>query len=174
MAQSGPRTTSGAAHASVPIVVVALVLRLVLFAAFQALIALLLAATGASRPWAESAAWWPFAAAATGVVTFGFLAGGRGSRHSPSTSLDRPVRPGVGRDILLTLAVTVVGGALAVGGTIALAPVFFADPRVADAMLFQPLPAVGGRPGGHRLPDHRGPHRAAPVLRIRAAPGREP
>ena len=57
----------------------------------------------------------------------------------PPGELLRPVRR-AWTDLLLTLAVTVIGGALAVGGTIALAPVFFADPRAADAMLFQPLP----------------------------------
>ena len=138
--QPFPRSASGALRPSVRIVVLALVMRLVLFALFQALIALLLSATGESRPWAASAAWWPFAAAATGVVTFAFLAWRSRVEAFPLASFYRPVRPGVGRDILLTLAVTAIGGALAVAGTIALAPVFFADPRAADAMLFQPLP----------------------------------
>ena len=138
--RSVARAASGAVGPSIRIVVLALVMRLVLFAAFQALIALLLALAGASEPWAESAPWWPFAAAATGVVTFAFLAWRSRVEAFPLASFYRPIRPGVGRDLLLTLAVTVIGGALAVGGTIALAPVFFADPRAADAMLFQPLP----------------------------------
>ena len=138
--RSVPRDASGALRPSARIVVLALVMRLVLFAVFQALIALLLSLAGASEPWVESAAWWPFAASATSIVTFAFLTWRARVEGFPLASLYRPIRPGVGMDILLSLVVTFVGGLLAVGGAIVLAPVFFADPQAGNAMLIQPLP----------------------------------
>lgn len=139
-AQPAPRPASSGRPASSRIVVLALSMRLVLFAAFQVLIALLLSAAGVANPWSASAAWWPYSASATSVVTFVFLRWRAGVEAFSLASFYRPVRPGTGTDLLLTLAVTVVGGALAVAGTIALVPVFFADPQTATALLFQPLP----------------------------------
>ena len=138
--QPVPRPASGHPRPSVRIVVLALTMRLVLFAVFQGLIALLLSAAGVASPWLASAAWWPYSASATSIVTFVFLRRRARVETFSLASYFRPVRPGVWTDILLTLAVTVVGGMLAVGGTIALAPVFFADPQTANALLIQPLP----------------------------------
>jgi hypothetical protein len=115
-------------------------MRLVLFAVFQALIALLLSAVGVANPWSASAAWWPYSASATSIVTLAFLIWRARVEAFSLAAFYRPVRPGVGKDLLLTLAVTFAGGALAVAGTIALAPVFFTDPQTAPALLFQPLP----------------------------------
>lgn len=139
-AQPAPRPASGGRPASGRIVVLALAMRLVLFAVFQVLIALLLSATGEGNPWSASAAWWPYSASATSIVTFLFLRWRARVEAFSLAPFYRPVRPGVGRDLLLTLAVTVVGGSLAVAGTIALVPVFFADPQTATDLLFQPLP----------------------------------
>ena len=87
------------------------------------------------------AAWWPYSAVATNIMTFVFLKW-RARLEAILNDVATSARPGraSGPDILLTLAVTVVGGTLAVGGTIALAPVFFADPHPANALLIQPLP----------------------------------
>jgi hypothetical protein len=138
--QPTSRSPSGSPPASGRIVVLALAMRLVLFAVFQVLIALVLSAAGVANPWSASAAWWPYSASAASIVTFVFLRWRARVEAFSLTSFYRPVRPGVGMDLLLTLAVTVVGGALAVAGTIALVPVFFADPQTATALLFQPLP----------------------------------
>jgi hypothetical protein len=135
-----PRPASSGRPASGRIVVLALAMRLVLFAVFQVLIAILLSATGEANPWSASAAWWPYSASATCIVTFVFLRWRARVEAFSMASFYRPVRPGVGKDLLLTLAVTLVGGALAVAGTIALVPVFFADPQTATGLLFQPLP----------------------------------
>lgn len=121
-------------------VTIALVMRLLLFAFFQVVVALLLLATGTPDPWSASAAWWPFTAAATSVVTFLFLLWRSRAEPFSLSALYRPVRPGVGRDVLLALATAVVGGGLAVAGSIVLAPAFFADPLAANALLIQPLP----------------------------------
>ena len=44
------------------------------------------------------------------------------------------------KDVLLALAVALVGGGLAVAASILLAPLFFTDPTTANALLIQPLP----------------------------------
>ena len=122
------------------ILLLALSMRLVLFAVFQAIVAVMLLASGVDRPWSASAAWWPFSAAATSVVTFAFLRW-RARREGFSLApFYRPVRESVRTDILLTLAVAAVGGTLAVAGSIFLVPVFFSDPHSANALLIQPLP----------------------------------
>lgn len=131
--ESAPRTAVG-------VLTVALLMRLVLFAGFQAVIALVLQAFGATQAWADSAAWWPISAAATSAVTFGFLWWRSRVEGFSMWSFYRPLRPGVGKDILLSLAVAAVGGVLAVAETILLAPLLFADPLAGSALLIQPLP----------------------------------
>lgn len=132
--------TDARPRTSARVLAIALVMRLVLFAGFQALIALVLLWAGVAQPWSASAAWWPISAAATGAVTFAFL--WRRSRVEGFSmwAFYRPTRSGMGKDVLLALAVAAVGGGLAVAGTILLAPLFFADPLEGSALLFQPLP----------------------------------
>ena len=115
-------------------------MRLVLFAGFQALVALLLYTAGVAHAWDASAAWWPYTATATSLVTFVVLRWRARTEGFALSSFYRPIRPGVGNDILLALAVTVVGGALAVAGSIVLAQVLFGDAQAANALLIQPLP----------------------------------
>jgi membrane protease YdiL (CAAX protease family) len=135
-----PTQASAPRGYGVGIVVVSLLMRLVLFAAFQGLVALILAGVGSTQPWASSAAWWPFTAAATSIVTFGFLRWRARAEGFAWGDFYRPVRPGLGRDILWAVVVAAVGGTLAVAGSILLAPVFFADPLAANILLIQPLP----------------------------------
>jgi hypothetical protein len=115
-------------------------MRLVLFAVFQAIVAVVLFTVGVADPWSASAAWWPLTATATGVVTFVFLRWRARLEGFSPTAFYRPVRPGILKDVLLALAVAVVGGGLAVAGSILLAPLPFADPTTASALLVQPLP----------------------------------
>ncbi|MEV5070677.1 hypothetical protein MRBLMI12_002290 [Microbacterium sp. LMI12-1-1.1] len=119
---------------------VALTMRLVLFAVFQAIVAVVLFAGGVPEPWSASAAWWPLTATATSVVTFVFLRWRARVEGFSLTAFYRPVRPGVARDVLLALAVAFVGGGIAVGASILLAPIFFTEPTTANALLIQPLP----------------------------------
>ncbi|CAN5163147.1 hypothetical protein BH11ACT4_BH11ACT4_24820 [soil metagenome] len=118
----------------------ALTMRLVLFAAFQAVVALLLWLGGSADPVAASSAWWPLTAAATSVVTFFFLRARARAEGFSLARFYRPVREGVGRDILIAVGIAVLGGALAVGGSIGLAAVMFRDPVQGSALLSQPLP----------------------------------
>lgn len=133
-------TARSSTGASGGLLTIALTMRLVLFAVFQAIVAVVLFTAGVPEPWSASAAWWPLTAAATGVVTFVFLQWRARVEGFSLTAFYRPVRPGVVKDVLLALAVALVGGSLAVAAGILLAPVFFADPTAASALLIQPLP----------------------------------
>jgi hypothetical protein len=126
-------TAAGAAEASARttswgLLTVALTMRLVLFAVFQAIVAVVMLSAGVPEPWSASAAWRPLTATATGVVTFLFLRWRARVEGFSLTTFYRPIRPGVARDVLLALAVAFAGGGLAVAASILLAPLFFADP----------------------------------------------
>lgn len=117
-----------------------LVMRLVAFAVFQGILALGFAIAGVADPWSASTAWWPLTATAGSVVTFAFLRW-RATRESFSlTAFYRPIREGMRADLLFALGVAVVGGGLAVVGSVLLAPLFFSDPLAASALLSRPLP----------------------------------
>jgi hypothetical protein len=134
MAAEDSTSTSGG------LLTVALTMRLVLFAVFQAVVAVVLFIAGVPEPWSASAAWWPLTATATSAVTFAFLRWRARVEGFSLTAFYRPVRPGAAKDVLLALAVAFVGGGLAVAASILLAPVFFTDPTTASALLIQPLP----------------------------------
>jgi hypothetical protein len=134
MAAEDSTSTSGG------LLTVALTMRLVLFAVFQAVVAVVLFTAGVPEPWSASAAWWPLTATATSAVTLAFLRWRARVEGFSLTAFYRPVRPGAAKDVLLALAVAVVGGGLAVAASILLAPVFFTDPTTASALLIQPLP----------------------------------
>ncbi|KAA9107954.1 hypothetical protein [Microbacterium rhizomatis] len=134
------RASTTSRRYGIGILAVSLLMRLVLFAVFQAIVALLVAASGAAQPWPASAALWPFTAAATSGVTFIFLRWRGKVEGFAWTGFYRFVRPGAGKDLLWALVVAVIGGTLAVAGSILLAPVFFTDPLTANALLIQPLP----------------------------------
>lgn len=124
-----------------------LLIRLVLFAVFQALIAGILAIQGTPDALAASAAWWPLAASAANLVNLGVLARFVRLEGGTLRSLYLPESPGRGRDIL-TVAVTVlIAAPLAMGPNIGLATLLFGDPQIALDMFVQPLPvwaAVAG------------------------------
>lgn len=128
-------------------VTIMLGLRLVLFAAFQGLIAAILAVQGTPDAFAASAAWWPLAASAANLVNLGVLARFVRLEGGSLRSLYLPASPGRGRDIL-TVAITVLLAApLAMGPNIGLAILLFGDPQIALDMFVQPLPlwaAVAG------------------------------
>lgn len=118
----------------------ALGLRLTAFAAFQAVVALLLAAAGSARPWAESAAWWPLTATAANLLTLALLARWARAEGFPLRSFYRPNRARVRRDLPVAALVTVAGAALAVGSNLALATALWGDPQTALDLFVGPLP----------------------------------
>ncbi|QGQ20216.1 hypothetical protein GC089_14675 [Cellulomonas sp. JZ18] len=117
-----------------------LLLRLVAFAAAQAVVALLLAAGGSVSPWADSAAWWPLTATAANVLTLTLLARRMRAEGASLRDLYRPDRARVRRDVPAALLVTLAGAALAAGPNMGLATLLWGDPQVSLDLLVRPLP----------------------------------
>ncbi|WP_173923078.1 hypothetical protein [Agromyces sp. Marseille-P2726] len=117
-----------------------LLVRLALFAVFQAVIAGLLAVGGTADPWAASAAWWPLTATAANLVNLGLLARYLRLDGSSIASLYRVRRETLGRDILTTLGIVAIAAPLAALPNIGLAAWLFGDPQVALDLFVQPLP----------------------------------
>lgn len=129
-----PQTLSGARIAGL------LALRLVLFALFQAVIAVLLLAGGVADAWTASAAWWPIAASASNLVNLGILA--RWSRLEGFQLRDfwLPARANWRRNLPVALLTLLIAAPLATLPTIGLAALLFGAPDVAWSLLVQPLP----------------------------------
>jgi len=117
-----------------------LLLRIGLFAAFQAAIAAALALAGTPDAWAASAAWWPLTASAANLVNIGMLAFYLRLDGSSLRSLYMPRRATLGRDLLVTLLTVVLAVPLSVAPNIGLAMLLFGDAEIALNMLVQPLP----------------------------------
>jgi len=117
-----------------------LLVRLVLFALFQSVIALALWAGGTPDAWAASAAWWPLTASAANLVNIGMLAFYLRLDGSSLRALYTPRRATLGRDLLVALLTVVLAVPLSVAPNIGLATVLFGDAEIALSMLVQPLP----------------------------------
>lgn len=117
-----------------------LLVRLALFAAFQAVIAGLLALGGTENAWAASAAWWPLAASAANLVNLGLLAYYLRLDGSSLRSLYLPPRGSRTRDILTALVTVVIAAPFAALPNIGLATWLFGDPQIALDLFVQPLP----------------------------------
>lgn len=117
-----------------------LLVRLVLFALFQAIIAGILALSGAPDPWAASAAWWPLTASAANLINLGMLAFYLRVDGTSLRSLYLPRRAGLGRDLGIALLTIVLAVPLSVLPNLGLATALFGDPQIALDMLVQPLP----------------------------------
>ncbi len=116
-----------------------LLMRLVLFAAFQALIAVALALGRVGDPWAASAAWWPISVTLANVVTIALLASAARREGIPLTQLY-----GLGgqslRDLPALLAVLL--GAAVLGGTTPaiLSAVLLGGTTRGEELMARPLP----------------------------------
>jgi len=117
-----------------------LLLRISLFAAFQAAIAAALALEGTPDAWAASAAWWPLTASAANLVNLGMLAYYLRQDGSSLRSLYLPRRATVRRDLGVALVTLVLAVPLAALPNIGLATLLFGDAQEALDMLVQPLP----------------------------------
>ncbi len=119
--------------------VVMLIARLVLFAVFQALIAVALALGRVGDAWDASAAWWPISVTLANVVTIGLLASAarrEGSRLTQLYGLGRQ-RP---RDLLALVPVLI--GAAVLGGSPPgiLSALFLGEATRGEALMVRPLP----------------------------------
>ncbi len=118
-----------------------LVIRSLLFLAFQALIALVFLLIGSPAPWSDSAAWWMIAVALTDLVCLALLIHlyhQEGARFWNVFHLERQF---VKQDLLFLLGFLVIVGPVGFLPNILSARWLFGDPQTALDMLVRPLPA---------------------------------
>ncbi len=117
-----------------------LFIRLLGFAAVQAVIALILAAGGSKAAWAESAAWWPVGVIVVNLVNIALLVRlFRQEGDSYKRLLTFPKKT-LGRDLLTALAFTVLSGPISLLPITLFGNMIFGDAAVASGMMFKPLP----------------------------------
>jgi hypothetical protein len=117
-----------------------LVIRSLLFLAFQALIALVFLFGGASDAWNASAGWWPFAIIFTDLACLVLLI--RFYRQEGKSFWDvfRIERQFVKQDLLFMLGFIIIGGLLGYLPNILSARWLFGDTQIALDILVRPLP----------------------------------
>lgn len=114
--------------------------RLVLFAFFQVLIALGFGLGGAADGWNQSIAWWPVTATVANLVSIAVLDRLLRSEGTRLLDLFRFNRPGLGKDLLAFLAVTLVSGPVGFIPMSVLSNWLFGDPQAGSALFMLPLP----------------------------------
>jgi hypothetical protein len=115
--------------------------RIGLFAAYQALAALICLLAGRPAPWQAAIAWWPVtvtAANLTCMARLRLLARREGLRMTDLYNFDRRT---VGRDLLLVLALLVIGGPLGYLPMVLLGQALFGGAAVVADRWIMPLPS---------------------------------
>lgn len=115
--------------------------RLFLFLGLQVTAAAVLAATGSTRAWAESATWWPLYITITnalGVAWLMQLYRAEGQRYLDVFRLDRTQ---LGRDLLTVLGLVAIAAPLSMLPNPILATALFGDSQAVVPLLFGPSPA---------------------------------
>ena len=117
------------------------VIRSLLFLAFQALIALVFFFGGTSDSWNASAGWWPFAIIFANLACLALLI--RFFRQEGKRFWDvfRIERQFVKQDLLFMLGFIIIGGLLGYLPNILSARWLFGNPQIALDLLVRPLPA---------------------------------
>jgi hypothetical protein len=118
-----------------------LVIRSLLFLAFQTLIALIFLLMGSPNAWNASAAWWPMVIILTNLVCLALLIAlyrGEGKRFWDVFRIERPF---LKQDLLFLLGFLVIAGPLGYLPNQLSAQWLFGDPQVALDLLVRPLPA---------------------------------
>jgi len=118
-----------------------LVIRSLLFLAFQVLIALVLLFGGTSDSWNASAGWWPFAIIFTDLACLGLLIRFYRREGKHFWEVFQIERQFVKQDLLFVLGFLVIAGPLGYLPNILSAQWLFGDPQVALDLLVRPLPA---------------------------------
>ncbi|MBL8046773.1 MAG: hypothetical protein JNL09_09540, partial [Anaerolineales bacterium] len=119
---------------------VALLYRVVGFAMFQVLIAVILAVLGNVQPWATSAAWWPITAALTSFAGLFLLIWLFRREGVCFFELYHFERQSWRTDALLTLGILVLSGPVSYLPGPLVGNWLFGDVTIAYAMFFSPLP----------------------------------
>lgn len=117
-----------------------LIARTLLFAGFQALIALVFTLSGSLAPWLASVAWWPIVPVFANLVTLlllNRLFRGEGSKLS---SLYKFQRGQVGKDLLIVFGLLIVAGPVAVLPNFLVANWLYGGMEEVGALFFQRIP----------------------------------
>jgi len=117
-----------------------LISRSALFIFFQILIALVLAVSGATSAWDESARWWTFMATLANIVSIFLLTrvfNAEGKRYSEVIHFSRAT---LKTDLLWFLGSTLIGLPIAAAPMNMLAVAIFGDTMTTTNLLFRPLP----------------------------------
>lgn len=117
-----------------------LVIRSLLFLAFQDLIALVFLFGGTSDSWNVSAGWWPFAIIFTDLACLGLLIRFYQQEGKRFWDVFRIERQFVKQDLLFLLGFLVIAGPLGYLPNILSARWLFGDPQIALNLLVRPLP----------------------------------
>jgi len=117
-----------------------LISRSVLFILAQAVIALVLVATGSAAPWYAAAGWWNFMAIFANVASIFLLVYAYRLEGMRYLDILRFRREGWGMDLLYLLATIVIGLPLAAIPMNILGGILFNDPLIPVHMMFRPLP----------------------------------
>lgn len=115
--------------------------RIVLFAACQALVALLQLVAGAAHPWDASVAWWPVSATVANLLTIALLARMTRAEGLPLSALWNRSALTWKRDVLWFLGAFVVLGPIAMLPSSLLAIALWGDVNATTPIMFQALPA---------------------------------
>ncbi len=116
--------------------------RLVLFAAWQGVVALAFAVQGSPNPWGASVAWWPLTVTLTNLVSIGLLrlvAKAEGLRLG---DLYRVERHNFWRELLISLGAFAISAPLSMLPNTILGNLLFGDVSQTTAMMFRPLPVA--------------------------------
>lgn len=118
-----------------------LVIRSLLFLAFQTIIALIFLLSGAPAAWNISAAWWPIAVVLANLVCLALLIRLYQEEGKRFWYVFRFERQFIKRDLLFLLGFLVIAGPLGYLPNILSAQWLFGDPQSALDLLVRPLPA---------------------------------
>lgn len=114
--------------------------RLVLFAACQAVVALVALVAGVAHPWATSVAWWPVSATVANLLTIALLARMTRAEGRPLSALWNRSGATWKRDLLWFLGAFVVLGPIAMLPSSLLALALWGDVNATTSTMFQAIP----------------------------------
>ena len=116
--------------------------RLALFAAWQAVVALVFALQGNPDPWGASTAWWPLTVSLANLVSIALLRHVANAEGLRLRDLYRVERHTFWRELLICLGALVVSAPLSMLPNTFLGNLLFGDVTLTSTMMFRPLPVA--------------------------------
>lgn len=117
-----------------------LIIRSLLFLAFQLLIAIVFIILDSPPVWNASAAWWPIAIVLTNLVCLALLIHLYQQERKQFWDIFRPERQFIKQDLLFLLGFLVIAGPIGYLPNVLSAKWLFGDPQIALDLLVRPLP----------------------------------